>query len=100
MKSALLVIDVQNVYTSKKSELFCKDSTRTIKQVNRLIEAFRKFDSPIFLIRHIHRRDGSDIGRMFDFSGEAEEDFNFKEGDAEVEYDSRLTRPRSAVELR
>ncbi|MBI4032749.1 cysteine hydrolase [Candidatus Berkelbacteria bacterium] len=99
MKSALLVIDAQKVYTAKESDLFCKDSTRTIERINSLIDAFRKANRPVFLIRHVHKRDGSDLGRMFDFTGEVEEDFNFKEGDVQVEYDSRLSRPRGAIEL-
>jgi len=36
---------------------------------------------------------------MFDYTGEADEDFNFKAGSAEVEYDERLIRPKSAVEV-
>jgi len=100
MKTALLVIDAQNVYTNKESDLFCKDSTRTIERINSLIDAFQQANKPIFLIRHIHKRDGSDLGRMFDFAGEPEEDFNFKEGDEEVEYDPRLAKPRGATEVR
>jgi len=100
MKTALLVIDVQKVYTQRKSELFCKDSRRTIERINNLVGAFQKVGSPIFLIRHLHKRDGSDLGRMFDFSGEPEEDFNFKEGDEEVEFDPRLVRPADAAEIR
>ena len=100
MKSALLVIDPQKVYTNKKSELFCKDSTRTVERINSLIEVFQQANKLIFLIRHIHKRDGSDLGRMFDFTGEPEEDFNFKEGDEEVEYDPRLTKPRGVTELK
>jgi nicotinamidase-related amidase len=101
MKSALLVIDAQKVYTTKGSELACKDATKTVERINSLITAFEKARKPIVLIRHVHRRDGSDLGRMFDFSGEAEDDFNFKEGDEEVEYDARLKRPRggAATEL-
>jgi len=100
MKIALLVIDAQNVYTNKESDLFCKDSERTIERINSLIDAFQQANKPIFLIRHIHKRDGSDLGRMFDFAGEPEEDFNFKEGDEEVEFDPRLAKPRGATEVR
>lgn len=99
MKSALLVVDAQKVYTDAESEMFCKDSSRTMTRINRLISAFRDVHMPIFLVRHIHKRDGSDLGRMFDFSGEAEDDFNFKEGESEVEYDSRLIRPAEATEI-
>jgi len=100
MNTALLVIDAQNVYTNRESDLFCKDSARTIERINSLIDAFQRASKPIFFIRHIHKRDGSDLGRMFDFTGEPEEDFNFKEGDEEVEYDPRLAKPRGATEVR
>jgi nicotinamidase-related amidase len=33
---------------------------------------------------------------MFDYLGEAAEDFNFKDGSEEVEYDARLTQPLRA----
>jgi len=70
--SALLVIDAQKIYTTKDSEMYCKDSTGTIKRVNSLIDLYQESRMPIIFIRHIHNNDGSDLGRMFDFSGEAE----------------------------
>jgi nicotinamidase-related amidase len=36
---------------------------------------------------------------MFDFSGEPADDFNFKEGTDEVEYDPTLVKPAKAVEI-
>lgn len=89
-KPALLVIDVQKVYTSKESELYCRDSKSTVKRINSLIELFKSKSLQVIYIRHIHRADGSDLGRMFDYLGEPEEDFNFKEGSTEIEYDSDL----------
>ena len=53
----------------------------------------------IVFVRHIHKRDGSDLGRLFDYTGEAEDDFDFKEGSSAVEYDSRLVRPDSVIEV-
>jgi nicotinamidase-related amidase len=99
MKTALLVVDAQNVYTNRKSEMYCKDSTGTIKRINTLINTFKKKRWPVFLIRHVHRADGSDLGRMFDYTGEPEEDFNFKTGTSDVEYDSRLHRPKGGFEI-
>lgn len=99
MKTALLVVDVQNVYTNTKSEMYCKDSKGTIERINKLIRIFEKKKWLVCLIRHIHKDDGSDLGRMFDFLGEPEEDFNFKESSHEVEYDKRLVRPANAVEI-
>ena len=99
MKSALLVVDVQKVYTDPPSELYCKGAAGTVKNINALIERFQRNRLPIFLVRHVHKADGSDLGRMFDYTGEAEDDFNFKEGSAEVEYDADLRRPANAIEI-
>src|SRR4030042_1753250 len=99
MKTALLVIDVQKVYTDSKSGFYCKQANKTVKNINRLVETFQEENAPIYLIRHIHKTDGSDLGRMFDFTGEAEKDFNFKEGSGEVEYDDGLIKPKNAVEI-
>jgi nicotinamidase-related amidase len=96
--AALIVLDVQKIYTTSDSELFCEENEKTISQINRLIDDFARRGRPIVLVRHIHARDGSDLGRMFDFAGPAE-DFNFKEGSDEVEYDQRLHRPKGVHEV-
>jgi len=99
MKRALIVIDVQKIYTNPKSELHCKDAKATVKRINTLIERFERKNEPIFLIRHIHKVDGSDLGRMFDYTGVPEEDFNFKEKTEEVEYESQLLMPKRSIEI-
>ena len=99
MKRALLVIDAQKVYTTEGSELFCPDSAATIGRINQLIEQFQSAGEPIVFLRHMHKTDGSDLGRMFDFQGEWDGKFNFKEGTGEVEYDGRLLRPAGAIEI-
>jgi nicotinamidase-related amidase len=95
MKKALVVIDPQNIYTMPEADMYCADSKKTIGRINQLISEFEKRKLPIIFVRHIHKADGSDLGRMFDFSGEPE-DFNFKEGTSDVEYDNRLAIPKSA----
>ncbi len=99
MKTALIVIDVQKIYTDPDSEMFCEDSKATVTRINNLIENFRKNGSPIYYVRHVHKLDGSDTGHLFDFDGEAEEDFNFKEGSSEVEYDGALIRAEDSIEF-
>jgi ureidoacrylate peracid hydrolase len=99
MSTALLVIDAQKIYTDPDSEMYCKDSKSTLKKINSLIEAFEKSKKPIFFIRHVHKRDGSDLGRMFDYSGNPEEDFNFKENSVEVQYDDKLLRSGNTQEI-
>lgn len=89
MSKALVVIDVQNIYTNPESELFCVDSKATVKRINQIIESFERKKLPIAYVKHVHKKDGSDLGRLFDFAGEFE-DFNFKEGSDEVNYDPNL----------
>ena len=99
METALLVIDPQKIYTDSESELYCPDSSATIERMNSLVKHAQDHKQLVVLVRHVHKRDGSDLGRLFDFSGEAEEDFNFKEGSDEIDYDDRLVRPDFAEEL-
>jgi nicotinamidase-related amidase len=99
MARALLVIDVQRIYTEKASELFCKSAEDTVERINALIKAAKRAGDLVVYVRHIHKADGSDLGRMFDFTGEPEADFNFKEGSPEIEYDTRLVRIQGAPEV-
>lgn len=99
MSTALIVLDAQKVYTSPGSELYCEDHEATIGNINRLIEGFHSLGLPIVLVRHQHKTDGSDLGHLFDFDGEQEDDFNFKEGTDEVEFDAGLKVPASCIEL-
>lgn len=100
MKQALIVLDVQRIYTDKESELYCKEAGKTIDKINKLIQQMTDLRQLVVLVRHMHKLDGSDIGRLFDYTGEAEEDFNFKEGSEEVEFDPRLLRPTNALEIK
>jgi ureidoacrylate peracid hydrolase len=99
MKTALLVLDAQNIYTDSESELYCDAANETIRKINMLVDRFSNDNNAIFLIRHIHSTDGTDLGRMFDYLGESEEDFNFKSGTEEVGYDDSLHRPPNVVEI-
>ena len=99
MSSALLVIDVQKVYSDPESDLCCPDAASTVDRVNSLIRFFEAQKLPILFVRHIHKVDRSDLGRMFDYLGDPPDDFNFKEGTDEVEYDSRLHLPSHPLEI-
>lgn len=99
MNTTLFVIDAQKIYTSKDSDLYCEDAKVVIKRINELIQQFQKKDAPIVLIRHIHKTDGSDLGRMYDYLGEQEETFGFMEGTPDVEYDDNLIRPKKCIEI-
>jgi len=99
MREALLVLDAQQVYTDQDSELYCEGSDATMSNINDLVKFMSARNQLVILVRHMHKLDGSDTGRLFDFSGEAEDDFNFKENSEEVEFDNSLIRPANAVEL-
>lgn len=88
-KRALIVIDVQNIYTNPKSEMYSSDSRKTVERINELVRDFKTRNEPIIYVRHAHKPDGSDAGRLFDYSGE-EEDLGFIEGTEEVKFDNRL----------
>ena len=96
-KTALLVIDAQNIYTNPNSGLFCPDSKATIQRINKLTTLFQEKAQPVIYIRHEHKTDGSDLGRLFDFTGTPEPDFNFKEGSDEVKFDQELLQLKSSL---
>lgn len=99
MKEALLVLDVQKIYTNSESEMYCENAVKTIKNINCLIDYFNRKNHLIILVKHVHKLDGTDLGHLFDFEGEPEEDFNFKEGSEEVEYDNKLNIPKGVIHL-
>ena len=88
MKSALLVIDVQKIYTDSESELFCENADETVSKINSLIENSK--DSEVIYVKHVHKKDGTDLGRMYDYYEEEAEEFDFIEDTADVEFDNNL----------
>lgn len=89
MTSALLVIDAQRIYTNPNYGLYCEGADKTLAKINRLIRHFKKNRQPVVYIQHMHKADGSDLGRIFDFAGPAD-DFDFKQGSDEVEFSEGL----------
>jgi nicotinamidase-related amidase len=71
---ALLVIDVQGEYFDEDGPAYVEHARDIVGNVNRLIDLFRAEDLPIVFVKHLHRADGSDAGRMGDFSAPGEED--------------------------
>lgn len=98
MAKALIVIDVQNVYTLPGSPLFCEGNEQAIENINALITGAQTAGDKIIYVRHVHQPDGSDAGRMFDFTGTSE-DIGFVAGSLEAEYDARLLRMPGAVDI-
>ena len=90
MKRALLVIDVQKIYSLETSSYFVKNAQTIVENINRLIDSFHNQGEMIVYIRHEHNPDGSDSGRMFDFAGEVE-NIEFQQNSLEAEFIDELS---------
>ncbi|MDE8350226.1 MAG: cysteine hydrolase [Acidocella sp.] len=88
-KTALLVIDVQNIYAAPDSPLYVASISQSLANINLLIEAFGNAGKPVIYVRHVHRADGRDAGRMFDF-GEVAEPVSFVEATPEAAFVPQL----------
>jgi ureidoacrylate peracid hydrolase len=82
--TALLVIDVQREYFDPDGPAFVPASGAILPAVKQLIDGFRTHELPVIFIQHLHRRDGSDVGRMGDF-GSPDDPPSFIEGTPRVE---------------
>ena len=88
-QAALLVIDVQKEYFKPGGPAEVESAPAILPSINRLIDGFRAAGRPVVFVRHANRADGTDAGRMGDFSSEDEED-SFVEGTDEVEFEPGL----------
>ena len=99
MKKALIVIDAQKIYSAKESEYYVENITCIVDKINQLVKCFEKNNDPIIYIKHEHKIDGSDSGRMFDFYGE-EGEIEFKENSTETEYIDTLYIAQNSICLK
>jgi nicotinamidase-related amidase len=81
----LLVIDVQQEYFKTDGPAAFPSAELILPNVNRLIQSFRDAEKAIVFVKHMNRADGSDVGRMGDFSDPDDQDA-FIEGTPEVEF--------------
>lgn len=81
--TALLVIDVQGEYFDPDGPAFVPSGADALPQILRLIAEFRARELPVIFIQHLHRADGSDVGRMADF-GSPDDPDTFIEGTPRV----------------
>ena len=95
---ALLVIDAQKVYSLNHSRLKINNVGSIIKNINKIIRYFENKNLPIIYIRHLHDPDGSDAGRMYDFSGKTSK-IGFRKGSQEAEYIDDLIIIKGAPEI-
>lgn len=96
---ALLVIDPQRAHENRRGPLYCRKTKETLQRINRLVTAFKEHKLPVVYVRHVHQRDGSDLGRMWGSDEEEDSDFPFKKGTQDVEYLDDLKRVRGAPEV-
>jgi len=55
-KSALLVIDMQDFFVNKKSHAFIPSTITIIPRINKLIDYYRKHNSPIIFTYHAYQK--------------------------------------------
>ncbi|MBF0108267.1 MAG: cysteine hydrolase [Magnetococcales bacterium] len=99
MNNILLVIDAQKIYSDPDSVLYCPEVHSTLEKINTLVRSFEERNKGIVFVRHMHLHDGSDTGRMYDFSGQSDGTFNFVQGSDEVEFMDDLHRPITAMTI-
>lgn len=83
-RAALLVIDVQREYFDPEGPAYVPAGADALPNVIALVDAFRSRSLPVVFVQHLHRADGSDVGRMGDF-GSPDDPPSFVEGTARVE---------------
>ena len=95
---ALLVIDVQKVYSLNHSRLKVNNVESIVENINKIIRYFENKNLPVIYIRHLHDPDGSDAGRMYDFSGKTGK-IGFRKESLETEYIDDLIIIKGAPEI-
>ncbi len=85
-RTALLIIDAQQVYASPESPLCVSDFEGTISNINELAATFRENGMPVFVIKHVYDSDDRDVGRLGDFGLQG----LWKSGTEFAELDPRL----------
>jgi nicotinamidase-related amidase len=61
MRSALLIIDMQNDFVREGAPLRVTDAMTIVGKVREVLEIFRRNRLPVFHVLRVHRNDGSDV---------------------------------------
>lgn len=85
-KTALLVIDVQKEYFEEDGALYTPNAKCAEDNIISIVSAAKNNDIKCFYVQHMHKADGSDIGRMGDFDPTPV----FEEGTKGIEFISNL----------
>jgi ureidoacrylate peracid hydrolase len=89
-RTALLVIDAQKEYFKEGGPAYLPSARSVLGNIRTLIEAARKARALVVYAQHMNRADGSDAGRMGDFSDPSAA-ASFVEGSPEVELVDELS---------
>lgn len=68
-KTALLVIDMQNIFVREGAPISAPGAAEIVPPVNRVVDTFRRMDLPIVWTAWCQRPDGSNMGRNTAFWG-------------------------------
>lgn len=66
-KTAVLVIDVQKEYFDEECALYTPNAESAKGNIINIVKAAKENKIKCFFIQHVHKADGSDVGRMGDF---------------------------------
>jgi len=66
-RTVLLVIDVQNEYFSENCNLYTPNAQKCKDNLVNLINKCKEKGIAVIYIQHLHKKDGSNVGRMGDF---------------------------------
>ncbi len=86
--AVLLVIDMQRYFLEPRAHGYCPAGAVVIPNIIKLIEHFGEKKRPVIFTRHVHKKDGSDLGILGRWWDEMP-----AEGTKEAEIDGRLTPP-------
>lgn len=89
-RTALVVIDVQKEYFKEGGPAYIPAARSILPNILTLIDEARRAGALVVYIQHVNRADGSDIGRMNDFS-DPDDARSFVEGTPEVELIDELS---------
>jgi len=98
VKALLLVVDAQKAYSLDDSDLKVNHVDAILKNINKVISWFKDRNLPVIYTRHMHESDGSDSGRMFDFTGKNEK-LQFVKGTKDVDYLDGLLKLENGIEI-
>jgi nicotinamidase-related amidase len=83
--AALLVIDMQRYFLEEREHGYCCGGVAALENVQKLISHFRKHRRQVVFTRHVHKKDGSDLGILGKWWSEMPVD-----GTKEAEIDPRV----------